>query len=327
MLTFNQMLRTRVAYQSDSDAIPVARVEGITSAPFCRAAASPHRRRRAGDESRRLDVGREHAARVRRPRDDVPRRRAVADAAAVAAAAAAAAPARPAQRDRLAELEPAARAGARLREAGPKPARWTGTSSRSCRSLEARQALFVAAGTETGDPRRGGVGRESRRPHRARIGPGRRSASPRLLKEHNVPVILSSHPDAAAARGSLPRLHVPDARRAREGRRARSRSRAAATSRAQRSVPGRPCRRVGPRPRRGDPGAHDRRREDSRRRQARSAARAGKLANLIVVSGDPLEIRSRDSARRHRRPRRAARQQAHRAVQALHGAAVGEGRR
>ena len=32
MLTFNQMLRTRVACQSDSDAIPVARVEGITSA-------------------------------------------------------------------------------------------------------------------------------------------------------------------------------------------------------------------------------------------------------------------------------------------------------
>lgn len=31
MLDFNQMLRTRVAYQSDSDAIPVARVEGITS--------------------------------------------------------------------------------------------------------------------------------------------------------------------------------------------------------------------------------------------------------------------------------------------------------
>ena len=31
MLTFNQMLRTRVAYQSDSDAIPVARVEGITT--------------------------------------------------------------------------------------------------------------------------------------------------------------------------------------------------------------------------------------------------------------------------------------------------------
>ena len=32
MLDLNQMLRTRVAYQSDSDAIPVARVEGITSA-------------------------------------------------------------------------------------------------------------------------------------------------------------------------------------------------------------------------------------------------------------------------------------------------------
>jgi imidazolonepropionase-like amidohydrolase len=32
MLEFNQMLRTRVAYQSDSDAVPVARVDGITSA-------------------------------------------------------------------------------------------------------------------------------------------------------------------------------------------------------------------------------------------------------------------------------------------------------
>jgi hypothetical protein len=32
ILPFNQMLRTRVAYQSDSDAISVARVEGITSA-------------------------------------------------------------------------------------------------------------------------------------------------------------------------------------------------------------------------------------------------------------------------------------------------------
>ncbi|HUF47350.1 MAG TPA: amidohydrolase family protein [Vicinamibacterales bacterium] len=31
MLEFNQMLRTRVAYQSDSDAIPVARVEGVTN--------------------------------------------------------------------------------------------------------------------------------------------------------------------------------------------------------------------------------------------------------------------------------------------------------
>jgi imidazolonepropionase-like amidohydrolase len=32
ILPFNQMLRTRVAYQSDSDAIPVARVEGVTTA-------------------------------------------------------------------------------------------------------------------------------------------------------------------------------------------------------------------------------------------------------------------------------------------------------
>jgi hypothetical protein len=32
MLPFNQMLRTRTAYQSDSDAVPIARVEGVTSA-------------------------------------------------------------------------------------------------------------------------------------------------------------------------------------------------------------------------------------------------------------------------------------------------------
>jgi imidazolonepropionase-like amidohydrolase len=32
MLDWNQMLRTRVAYQSDSDAIPIARVEGVTTA-------------------------------------------------------------------------------------------------------------------------------------------------------------------------------------------------------------------------------------------------------------------------------------------------------
>ena len=31
MLPFNQMLRTRVAFQSDSDAIPVARIEGVTT--------------------------------------------------------------------------------------------------------------------------------------------------------------------------------------------------------------------------------------------------------------------------------------------------------
>ena len=59
MLDFNQMLRTRVAYQSDSDAIPVARVEGITSAGDLHDGRHDHRRR-AADEPRRLDVGREH---------------------------------------------------------------------------------------------------------------------------------------------------------------------------------------------------------------------------------------------------------------------------
>ena len=56
ILPFDQMLRTRVAYRADSDAIPVARTEGITTvgvAPGRR----HHQRRDAGDESRWLDVG------------------------------------------------------------------------------------------------------------------------------------------------------------------------------------------------------------------------------------------------------------------------------
>ena len=39
MLPFNQMLRTRVAYQADSIAIPVARIEGITTSACVPAAA------------------------------------------------------------------------------------------------------------------------------------------------------------------------------------------------------------------------------------------------------------------------------------------------
>ena len=45
----------------------------------------------------------------------------------------------------------------------------------------------------------------------------------------------------------------------------------------------------------------------------------GKLANLLVVKGDPLEIRTRSHARDHRRTRRRAREQAPRALRTLPG--------
>ena len=57
MLDVNPQLRTRVAYHAESDAIPVARANGITT--VARHAGRRHVRRRGrGDEPRRLDVGR-----------------------------------------------------------------------------------------------------------------------------------------------------------------------------------------------------------------------------------------------------------------------------
>ena len=162
MLPFNQMLRTRVAYKSDSDAIPVARVEGHHDDR--RAAGRRHDRRRdPGDGPRRLDVG----GSTLRPtaglafnypggggggrggggggRGAAPRRRA-----------------RSAQ-----DAESAARAGARLREAARDHGRSTGRSSRSCRSSTVVRRCIVTADTEQAHPRRGRVGRRAERPHRA----------------------------------------------------------------------------------------------------------------------------------------------------------------
>ena len=86
LLEINASVKAQVAYQSDSDAIPVARVNGVTTA-----AVVPDRRtdRRSGggDEPRRLDVGRGDAAAGGR-RDASSSRRSCA-AASVAAGAAA----------------------------------------------------------------------------------------------------------------------------------------------------------------------------------------------------------------------------------------------
>ncbi len=61
MLEINASVKAQVAYQSDSDAIPVARVNGITSVGG-RAIRRVDRRPGCGDEPRRLDVGGSHAA-------------------------------------------------------------------------------------------------------------------------------------------------------------------------------------------------------------------------------------------------------------------------
>ncbi len=100
-------------------------------------------------------------------------------------------------------------------------------------------------------------------------------------------------PVDAVERGPLPRLHVPDGRRPREGGRAVRVFERRLQQRATDSLPGRDVGRLGPRPRRGDPGAD----ASTRRRifgvdSQIGTLEAGKLANLVVVRGDPLEIRS-----------------------------------
>ena len=86
MLDFNQQLRTRVAYHADSDAIPVARANGITTVGVTPGGGICRRPGR-GDEPRRLDVGRSDAqARTPASRSTSRRSAAAADAAAVAAA-------------------------------------------------------------------------------------------------------------------------------------------------------------------------------------------------------------------------------------------------
>ena len=143
MLPFNQMLRTRVAYQSDSIAIPVARIEGITTVAVS-ARRRHDQRRNAGDESRRLDVGRSHGASDGRARVELSRARPAA-AAAVAVAAGGAAPA--AGPDPIEDAEPAARRARVVREtAATRQVDWN--LEPFVPVLDRRQALYVPASTE-----------------------------------------------------------------------------------------------------------------------------------------------------------------------------------
>ena len=113
-----------------------------------------------------------------------------------------------------------------------------------------------------------------------------------LLKQHDVPVILSSVLSMPPGEDDVPRLPVPGAGRAREGRRAVRVLERRLRVLAQRAVPGGMRRRLGPVA------------DDAIKALTIDAARifgadsqvgsieAGKIANLVVVNGDPLEIRS-----------------------------------
>ncbi len=181
MLPFNQMLRTRVAYQSDSDAIPVARVEGITTRRHP-SGRRHDRRRDPGDESRRMDVGGEHAARG--PPDS---RWRIQAAEAGAAAGGGGGGASPEQLDELNRLLERARLYAKV-----GPARTVDWKLEPfLPMLDQRQALFVDAGTESAI--REAVAWAERNGVRIVIRSGadaQRVAG--FLKVHNVPVILTS---------------------------------------------------------------------------------------------------------------------------------------
>ena len=198
----------------------------------------------------------------------------------------------PADRARSDEdAEPAARAGACLREAAGDPPGGLDLEP-FVPVLDRRQALYVTAGTEQGI--RDAVAWAEKQNVRIVLQTGadaQRVAG--LLKQHDVPVILGEHPVvAAAARTSSTPTRIRP--RACWPRRAfRSRSRAAGSSLARRPVPG--GRAVG---------LGTESRDDAIKALTLDAARIlgvdsqvgsiepGKIANLVVMNGDPLEIRS-----------------------------------
>ena len=268
MLDFNQMLRTRVAYQSDSDAIPIARVEGITSAAIFMGGGvitgdvplmnldgwtweenmvRPSRRPCAELPGRRW-------RRTRRWRRRRPRRRRAGGGAGHAGA------------------RQAADAGARVRRER-QPARWTGTSSRWCRSFTKKQPFFVQAGNE--DAIRDAIAWAERQGLNIviRTSPAAAVATADLLKAKNVPVILSNILSMPQGEDTFHAANYQAAGLLVEGRRPVRVLERRLRQRAADSLPGGDVRGVGPQPGRGDQGADDQRREDLRRRQGRRHAR------------------------------------------------------
>ena len=332
VLDFNPQLRPQVAFHNDSEAIPVARANGVTT-------VVAHARRRAarrpggGHGSRRLHLGREHGC----DRRSASRSSSRASAAAAAVAAAARRrriasyddlkKERDAQLDRVARVFDEARAYAKA--AGAR--------------LAARPGARVA----------GAGRREAAAAHHARSTTSRRSAMRWRLPIASASGSSSAAPGSEASDGGIaaqgeehpgdrlgPVLMLPSAAgscRIRPAmRRQASWSRRASRSRS-------PCRAT--RPTRASCRTTRRSRSHGVSRATRRSRRLtinaaeilgvadrigsiepGKIANLFVAKGDPLEVRTVDHARRHRRTRRAARQQATGALRALRQTAVADPR-
>ena len=200
MLDFNPQLRTRVAYHSDSDAIPVARANGDHDGG--RHAGRRHLRRRGrGDEPRRLDVGRSDAQAERRHHVQLPghRRRRRARRWRWRRTRRRRRRRRPHLRGHEARARPAARrASARLfdharayAEGRARTGRSTGRSKRSCRSSSAscRSSRRVNRAQDIRDAIAFAERAKVNIDHQRRVDA---SLVAPLLKEKNIPVILGN---------------------------------------------------------------------------------------------------------------------------------------
>ena len=325
MLDFNPQLRTRVAYHSESDAIPVARANGITTV-----AVTPGggilRRRGRGDEPRRLDVGGSdassrrpaiafnfpaHRRRRRTRRRRWTRRRAPAETATYEDAEAASATGSSTSSSRLFDR---ARAYAK---AGAGQDRPTGRSRRSCPSSSAgcRSSRRVSREQDIRDA----VAFADRAKVNIVISGGTEANARRAAaqgEEH--PGDPRQRPDAAVARGRVPRGDATSSRAS--WRKAGVKIAFSTGDNANvrlLPVPRGDVGRVGPDARRGAQGADDQRGRDPRRRRPRRQHRA-RQGSRTCSSRRAIRSRSRTRghARGHRGQGRRPRQQAPRALRA-----------
>ena len=296
MLEINAAVKAQVAYQSDSDAIPVARVNGITTRRRG-AVRRIGRRPGRGDESRWLDVGGSHAQargrrqlpvpaarsrrwrrRWRRQRRRQPQVRGSEEGARCARAA----------------RRGSDRARARLRAAFRRPnAPRTGTSPRWCRWPTA-SSRCSSPRTATADIREAVAFARSRRRQDRDHGRSRsRRWWRRCSRTKNIPVVLGSvltlparedahHAATYRAAGELAQAGVLFAF-----------GTGGAGEQPVASVRSGDLGGVGPRSRSRAARDDARRRDHSRRRRSRRLARSpARSRTSFIANGDPMEMKT-----------------------------------
>ena len=189
--------------------------------------------------------------------------------------------------------------------------------------VQKKQAFFVQAGDRTGDPRRDRVGRKAGHQHRhSDVSPASAVATCRAAQGEERARHSEQRADDAAGEDTF---HAANYQAA--GELAKAGVTFAFSSGGYenvRLVPFQAAMSVawGLEPRRGHQGAHDQRGEDLRRRQGDRQPRGRQAREPRRRQRRPARDPLAHPARGHRRPRRAAREQAHGTVQALHGQAV-----